>query len=132
MFPHHTVVRLQDTDAAGILYFANQFRMIHEAYEELFDKIGFGFARLIKDCDFFLPIVHAEADYTAPLSVGDKLEIIISIEKIGQTSFILNYRLTRAGQVVGTAKTVHVSIDKRTKGKISLPPPLREALTKVK
>ena len=128
MFTYRTTVRLQDTDAAGILYFANQFTIIHEGYEEMFDEIGFGFARLIKKCDFFLPIVHAEADYKATLCVGDKLEIKITVLKIGQTSFILTYDLKRGRQRVGTAQTVHVSINKKTKKKILLPSSLRTAL----
>ncbi|MCK5082702.1 MAG: hypothetical protein KAR31_07325, partial [Candidatus Omnitrophica bacterium] len=44
----------------------------------------------------------------------------------GKTSFTLAYKLLDATlTIVGTARTVHVSIDKKTRKKISLPDDLR-------
>jgi len=132
MFIYKTTIKLHDTDAAGLLFFGNQFKIIHEAYEVLFEKIGFSFAKLIKECDFFLPIVHAESDYEAPLFVGDKITVEVHVFKIGRTSFILSYRLfNQNDKLVGTAQTVHVSVTKTTKKKIPLPPALRRALKKL-
>ena len=125
-------IKLHETDAAGILFFSHQLEIVHDAYETLLEKIGFEFAELIRHKDFFLPIVHAEADYKLPLFVGDVLEIQITVENIGQTSFTFAYRLLNAKQdVVGTAKTVHVTVDKKTKQKISLPKDMREKIQKL-
>ncbi|MDO8580671.1 MAG: hypothetical protein Q7S13_04255, partial [Candidatus Omnitrophota bacterium] len=45
---------------------------------------------------------------------------------VGQTSFTLSYKLLNPKQeLVGTAKTVHVTVDKTTKNKISLPKDMR-------
>ena len=56
MYIYQTKIKLHDTDAAGILFFANQFKMVHDAYEGLLEMIGFGFAELIRHKNFFLPI----------------------------------------------------------------------------
>ncbi len=42
MYQYHHKVKLHETDAAGILFFSHQFEMIHDAYESLLEKIGFG------------------------------------------------------------------------------------------
>ena len=129
MYIYQTKIKLHETDAAGLLFFSNQFKIIHDAYESLLEKIGFGFAELIRHQSFFLPIVHAEADYKKPLFVGDVVEIQVTIEKVGQTSFTFAYKLLNARkELVGTARTVHVTMDKKTHTKIPLPSDMREKI----
>ena len=73
-----------------------------------------------------MPIVHAESDYKLPLFVGDVIEIQVTIEKVGTTSFTFVYKLINADQkIVGTARTVHVTIDNKTRKKIPLPKEMR-------
>ena len=126
MYTYKTVIKLHDTDAAGILFFSHQFEIVHDAYESLLEKLGVGFPVLIRKKKYFLPIVHAEADYKMPLFVGDLIEIQVTVESIGQTSFTFAYSLLNTRQqVVGTARTVHVTIDKKSHQKIPLPSDMR-------
>lgn len=132
MYTYQTKIKLHETDAAGVLFFSNQFKIIHDAYEGLLEHIGFGFARLIREAKFFLPIVHSESDYKSPLFVGDLIEIHVYVEKVGKTSFTLFYKLLDTSQnIVGTAQTVHVAIDPAEHKKISLPSGLRAKLEQV-
>ncbi len=128
MFTYKTQIRLHDTDAAGIIFFANQLVIVHDAYELLLEKFGFSFPQMLKGGKYFLPIVHAESDYKAPLFVGDHISIKIKVGHIGNSSFIFEYEIRNRKRLVGTAKTVHVTINPRTKTKVSLPPKLRAAL----
>jgi 1,4-dihydroxy-2-naphthoyl-CoA hydrolase len=128
MFTYKTQIRLHDTDAAGLIFFANQFKIVHDAYELLLEKFGFSFPQMLKGGKYFLPIVHAESDYKAPLAVGDKIAISIKVGEIGKTSFSFEYLIYRGKTLVGTAKTVHVTINPKTKTKTPLPPKLRKAL----
>ena len=132
MFTYQTKIKLHDTDAAGVIFFANQFKIIHDAYESLLEGIEFGFANLIRNKDFFLPIAHAESDYKAPLFVGDVIEVQVKIGRVGQTSFTLTYTLLNARQeIVGTGRTIHVTVSKATHQKIFLPADLRAKLEKL-
>lgn len=132
MFTYETTVRLHHTDAAGLLFFAEQFSLAHDAYETLMESIGYPFAPLIRTSHFLLPIVHAEGDYLAALSTGDKLTIQVTAERIGDTSFTLAYTLFRDGsEPVGTVKTVHVLIDKRSSQPLTLLPELRAKLQQI-
>jgi 1,4-dihydroxy-2-naphthoyl-CoA hydrolase len=122
-------VRLHDTDAAGILFFANQFVFVHDAYEELLQLLGLPIASILHVESFILPIVHAEAQYFKPLHVGDEITVALQIGSIGETSFVLVYDLLAADDtLVGKAKTVHVAISKQTQNKIALPEKLQRAL----
>ena len=129
MFTYKTQIRLHDTDAAGIIFFANQFKIVHDAYELLLEKFGFGFPAMLKGGKHFLPIIHAESDYKIPLHVGDKIAIAIKVGHIGKTSFSFEYTIRDSRKaLVGTARTVHVTINQKTHHKIPLPLKLRRAL----
>ncbi len=132
MFCYATTVKLHDTDAAGLLFFGNQFRIAHDAYESLMTEIGFSFARILRRESFFIPIAHAEADFKRALFVGDSLTVELTVEKLGDSSFTLAHRLLAAdGGEAGTVKTVHVCVDRETQRPTPIPPSLREKLANV-
>lgn len=130
MYTITKTIHLHDTDAAGRLYFAHQFRLAHEAYESFMTTLGFPLSDILKAGRFGLPIVRAEADYKASLRVGDEISIEVKPMRIGQTSFTLLSRFVRQGHTVGRVSTVHVSVDARRGTKRPLPARLRNVLLK--
>ena len=131
MFITYNKVRMHDTDMAGILYFAKQFRYVHDALEDLVEKEGFSFDYLFNNSTFVFVIVHAEADYLAPVKVGDLLEVHVEVENLGNSSFTMSYKIFKADDVMmGKAKTVHVCLDSKTRQKIPIPDTLRNILKK--
>ncbi len=128
MFETQTDVKLHDSDAAGLLFFAHYFKMAHAAYESFMKSVGCGLHRIIEKSDFLLPIVHAEADYKKSLSYGEEVTIFSRAE-VRESSFLLVYTFTDAeGNVAAELKTVHVSVEKETGKKIPLPEEVRTAL----
>lgn len=126
-------VRMHDTDMAGRLYFARQFRFVNDALEDMVYGEGLDYYRVGKDEHFMFVIVHCEADYYIQLIVGNELEVHVSCEKIGSTSFTLLYKIFRnKSELVGIARTVHVTIDAITGDKIPIPPKLMSLLNKHK
>lgn len=125
-------VRMHDTDMAGILYFARQFRFVHDTFEDFIESEGLNLYQMFQDEKFIFVIVHVEADYYHSLHVGDALDIHLSVERMGTTSFTLSYKIFRSldSVLIGTAKTVHVCIDKETRGKSPVPPKFAESLNK--
>lgn len=131
MYSYETSVKLHDTDAAGLLFFAHQLTMVHDAYESFMESVGFSLASVIRESNFLIAIVHTEADFTKPLYVGDQLKIELTVEKLGDSSYTLVYELLTDNQEsAGKAKTVHVCIDKESRKKKSLPEGLRAAFEK--
>ena len=129
MFSYEMSVKLHDTDAAGLLFFGHQFKMAHDAYEKFMESIGFDFAHIINESDYLIAIVHTEADFKRALYVGDKLNIQLRVDGIGDSSYTLAYDLLDKDQnSAGTVKTVHVCIDKKDRQKRTLPESLRAAL----
>jgi 1,4-dihydroxy-2-naphthoyl-CoA hydrolase len=127
MFVYRTRVRLKDTDATGVLYFTEQFRMAQEVFEEFLKERGFGLNQLLHS-PYLMPVVHAKADFLAPLFVGNELEIAMRVSKIGTSSLTLSYTVREIDQqiVVGTVEIVHVVVDAKTKAAMPIPDELKE------
>jgi 1,4-dihydroxy-2-naphthoyl-CoA hydrolase len=126
-------VRLRDTDAAGMVFFVNYFNFAHETYELFLEENGYSPRRIIQQDSFLLPIVHAESDYHQMIGLEDEITIVLSVNRIGKTSFALVYDYFLENQeLVGSVKTVHVCLDKSTLKKRSIPSELRQALKKYK
>ena len=84
---------------------------------------------IFEKLDFNLLIVHTEADFMIPLRINDQIAILLKVEKIGKTSFTLNYIITNLNkQVVGKVNTIHVCVDKDRGEKKVLPEELVNAL----
>lgn len=130
MFVSHNKVRMHDTDMAGILYFPRQFRFAHDALEDFVETLGLSFQQVFHREHFVFVIVHAEADYLLSLRVGDKVAVHLTIGALGKTSFTVDYKIYRDDVLVGTARTVHVTVDAISRTKIPIPPHFRELLEK--
>ena len=130
-FKTQRVVRLRDTDAAGVIFFVNYFVFAHEVYELFLQEIDYSLQRILEQESFLLPIVHAESDYHQMLSLEDQITIVLNVERIRSTSFTLAYDYFLENQeVMGSVKTVHVCVDKTTHKKRPIPEELLHALKK--
>lgn len=128
MFVLDTTIKLHHTDAAGLLFFAHQFTLAHDCFEAWLESVNLGFAKIIRESDYLLPIVHAEADFQTPLYVGERITIQMSLASLGNTSMAFAYALLRAHQPCGSVKLIHVCMDKRTGQKREIPADLRKLL----
>ena len=131
MFTYTTTVKLHETDAAGTIFFGHLFRMAHDAYEEFLNSERLGIGELLKHGEYARFIVHAEADFKKPISVGDDLEVKLTAENIGDSSYTIRYDFQHNGETACSAKTVHVCVDRITNLPIPIPQELKEKLLNI-
>lgn len=121
---------MHDSDIAGVIFFASQFRFAHDAWEDFLHSEHMGLAKLFSQSDYLFLIVHAEADYGMPLEVGDQLDIHLEVSHIGESSFSTLYKIFREKELVGQAKIVHVTVDAHERKKIAIPQSLKAVLNR--
>jgi 1,4-dihydroxy-2-naphthoyl-CoA hydrolase len=132
-FIYSRTVRFQDTDAAGVVYFANTLAMCHEAYEESLIVSGVEVSKFFGSGAIALPIVHAEADYRHPAFCGDRHEILLTPVSTSQDGFEIRYEIYGEGdrdQLIGRALTRHVCINPVSRERQPLPQQVLEWLVK--
>jgi 1,4-dihydroxy-2-naphthoyl-CoA hydrolase len=125
-FEHTLRVRFQHTDPAGIVFFTNILVYCHEAYEEFLRAGGMPLEEFIGKREQTLPLGHAEATFKRPFRAGQLVKVKLSVGRIGDRSFRLEYDLHgEKDEHLATAATVHVSVDPATGRSTGLAPQLR-------
>jgi YbgC/YbaW family acyl-CoA thioester hydrolase len=124
-------VQLQEVDAAGVVFFGTYFTIAHQAYERALLACGFDLAPLLAAGRHALPMVHAEADYQAPLRYGDTATVAVTCGRIGERSFTLDYAVSARGVAVARLRHVHACLDVAAQRSTALPADLVAALKKL-
>ena len=120
-------IHFPDTDAAGVVFFANYLAICHEAYEEALGAAGIELKTFFADTGTVVPIVRSEAEYLRPLACGDKVRISVHPESLSEATFAVRYEVTRLGPVeklTARVRTEHVCIATQSRERRPLPPPL--------
>jgi len=128
-FIYYYTVRFEDTDAAGVVYFANILRICHESYEVSLAASGINIKSFFTNPSVAFPIVHANVDFLRPMYCGDNLMISLLAEKIGLDKFEITYEMIIDEVIVARAITRHVCIDASSKMKQELPGYMNNWLT---
>lgn len=125
-FIYHLRVRLADTDAAGVIYFANMAKFFHEAYEESLISSGIDMDRFLRNSSIGFPIVHSSIDFFQPIFCGETLTISGTPTQLSDSKFEIVYIAVRDLEnpltQIAKGKTVHVAIDTQTRKRTDLPP----------
>jgi 1,4-dihydroxy-2-naphthoyl-CoA hydrolase len=127
-FTYHRTVRFQDTDAAGVVYFANVLAICHEAYEESLEVSGINLQNFFSNSSLAFPIVHSSIDFLRPMFCGNKLLVNLRPQQLGIDKFEINYEILTEDMIASKAVTRHVCIDIATRKKNRLPNPIMQWL----
>ncbi len=129
MFVTETVVRLQHTAAAGIMFFLRIYELAHSTYEELLESIGHPIPQDMPNAPYIIPIVRSEADHRRPFRLGDRVRIQAKLERLSSRAFTVHYEMTVVGSDLGArVRTTHVVADPETGRARQMPDDLRAAL----
>ncbi|MBD2445974.1 acyl-CoA thioesterase [Nostoc sp. FACHB-152] len=120
-FIYNRTVRFSDTDAAGVVFFANVLGICHEAYEASLAASGIDVKAFFTHPLVAFPIVHTNVDFLRPMYCGDELSVSLIPQKLGVDKFELAYEVSIADVLVAKAITRHVCIDVNSRIKQELP-----------
>lgn len=130
--PVHTerrVVRFQDVDAAGIVFYARTFDYFHDAYVEFLRARGAPLESALTTGSWVAPLTRAEAEYLRPLRFGDEIAVSLVSVDIEETEYTIGYRIDLGGSPACVGRTRHVSVDPDTFRRAPVPEVLLRALT---
>ena len=132
-FEHVITVRFQEVDRAGIAFFGRVFEYCHVAYEELFRAAGIDLETIFERGVWGMPLAHAEADYSHPMRMGERLRVEVSIDRAGARSLAFAFRVVGAddGVLRATVRHVHVFVHMDDFTPIPIPADVREALVRM-
>lgn len=122
-------VHFDDGDPAGIMFFANYFRLAERAWELALVKNGLDWKDWFRHEEWGIPLKMVQAEYHAMLMPGQTCTIQIGVKKIGDSSVTFQYEIHDSkGIHCATLQTTHVFVDKETVKKRGVPDHLRKFL----
>ena len=126
MFTYRRTIRFHETDAAGVVYFANVLTLCHEAYEASLVDADVDVKAFFSRGDVAIPVVHASVDFRRPLVCGDTIAICLTPRQIDDSVFEITYRIhpEKSDVLVATALTRHVCIQTQPRERSALTPVL--------
>jgi 1,4-dihydroxy-2-naphthoyl-CoA hydrolase len=120
-FIYKRVIRFSDTDAAGVVYFANILSICHEAYEASLVAANINLKLFFSNPTTAIPIVHASVDFSRPLFCGDEINITLQPQQLNIDKFEIDYQvLGLKEQLIAKAITRHVCINPVSRNKQEL------------
>ncbi len=122
-------VRFGDTDASGRIFYVSLLNHFDAAEAEFLRFLGVGY-REIQDRKVGFPRVRVECDYTGALVYDDLMQIAVTVDRIGRSSFTLAFDVSTEGRPAARGKVTIVATDRATQKSIPLPENLREALSR--
>jgi acyl-CoA thioester hydrolase len=133
---HQTTYRVLygDTDAAGVVYYANYLRFFERGRTEYMREMVLTY-RDIENQGLTLPVIESYSRYKAPAAYDDLLVIETSLVELKNVSCRFNYRIYRndndnSRTLLAKGYTVHASVNRN--GKLTrFPANLIEKLQKI-
>ncbi|NKB92797.1 MAG: acyl-CoA thioesterase [Candidatus Nanopelagicales bacterium] len=115
-------VRYRDVYSAGVVLNARYLDICDEAFTEFFRALGFTSADL-SAVPFDGALAHMDAMFASTSTVDDVLDMDVICERVGSSSVVLVYTLTRDDQKVFQGVARYVNVDES-----GTPTPIPDAL----
>jgi acyl-CoA thioester hydrolase len=90
-------VYYEDTDAGGVVYYANYLKFMERARTEWLRALGFSQQQLVEAHGFVFAVVEIDVKYKKPARLDDELLVSCVPEPEGRASLWFRQRVTRAG-----------------------------------
>ena len=87
-------VYYEDTDAGGVVYYANYIKYLERGRTEHLRELGFELATILEEIGLVFVVKSVKADYLLPAFLDDTIEVQTSIELVKHASLIFAHKIT--------------------------------------
>ncbi len=114
-FTNFVKVYYEDTDAGGIVYYANYLKFLERARSEAIVDIGLTNQKIKKDFGLFIIVKSCNIDFKKSANLEDLLKIKSSIISLSKTSLHMKQIISKGDEIIVNAKVHLVFINEKSK-----------------
>ncbi len=114
----------EDTDAGGVVYYANYLRFMERARTEWLRSLGFEQDELSRDQGVVFAVRAAQVDYLRPARFNDSLEVTLALGRVGSASLAFAQEVRRSAEVLCSGEIRVACVDARQFLPRSIPLPV--------
>lgn len=104
-------VYYEDTDLAGIVYYANYFKYIERGRTEFLRDLGVDQMALKAQTGVVFAVRHVDADFLKPAKMDDVLDVRSDVETVHKARIVMNQEVSRDGVVLFKAVVTLVCLN---------------------
>ena len=129
-FSYNFRIRYSEVDSQKIVYNSHYLTFLDVSIFEFFDAIGFNQEEYIKETNNEFHTVRAVVEYKAPATLGDTIEVLTRIKKIGNSSITFQQEiyLHESNKLLATGEIVWVNTNQEEMVPTTVPDYLRQLL----
>ena len=114
-------VYYEDTDAAGVVYYANYLRFMERARTEWLGSLGVDLAELERAHGVVFVVSRMEIDFLSPARLGDRLEATLTLRELGRARMVAVQDVWRGAAALARARVTLACIDRATFRPVRIP-----------
>ena len=114
-FNFNTKVYYEDTDAGGVVYYANYLKFLERARSEAIYSLGFSNKELLEDHGILLIVKSCNIEYKKPAQLEDLLEISSEATSFTKTSILMKQLIIKNKDIISEAEVHLVAVDNKGK-----------------
>ena len=114
-FYHNVKVYYEDTDAGGVVYYANYLKYLERARTEALSTIGLSNIQIKKKFGALIIVKSCNIEYKKSAQLEDELKIRSFIKSVTKTSFFMNQIITNADDTIVEAQVHLVFVNEKGK-----------------
>ncbi len=97
-------VYYEDTDAAGVVYYASYLKFLERARTEWLRALGYEQTRLAQELGIAFAARSISAEYLLPARLDDMLTVVSTVESLGRAQLEFAQQVERNGTVLLTSR----------------------------
>lgn len=127
----HWPVRVywEDTDAGGVVYYANYLKFMERARSEWLRAFGFEQDVLRNEAGIVFVVRRVEIDYLSPARFNDALDVSVVLHEAGRASLSVRQELMRDSRCLAKAVITLACVDAVDFKPVKMPATILQALT---
>jgi acyl-CoA thioester hydrolase len=118
----------EDTDAGGVVYYANYLKFLERARSEWLRALGIGQTELARDDGLVFVVRHFAADFLRPARFDDLLVVRSRLMELGGASLTLEQEVVRDAAILLTARVRVACVRTGDFRPARIPPPIIKRL----
>jgi len=122
-------VYYEDTDAGGVVFYANYLKFYERARTERLRAMGFEQDQLIADEKVIFVVRSVQLDYLMPARFNELLNVTTALSKIKSASLTFEQTTTRNDELLNTASIRIGCLDSDTLRPKLIPDALKQAIS---
>jgi acyl-CoA thioester hydrolase len=100
VFRHRLRVYWEDTDAGGVVFYANYLKFFERARTEWLRALGFGQQRLRDESGAIFIVSDTAVRYLQPARLDDELEVTVQVQEAGRATLSIMQQAWRGERLL--------------------------------